>query len=162
MSSWGYYSERVSQTKEDGSFDLDENGFPQLTSSPIVLGDPNPDWRGGFGFNFRWKKLGVNMLIEHSEGGAFSPRTLWVLRRFGTTTETSNRLTLSQDLVNFDGDVIPAGTTVRGNIRDFGAGPVLLDEAWYRHGIGGGFGDNQAYNFSIKDATFHQAKRIDR
>ena len=36
-----------SQTNPDGSFILNSNGFPQITSSPIVLGDPNPDWRGG-------------------------------------------------------------------------------------------------------------------
>lgn len=149
-----------SLTNPDGSFDLDENGFPQLTPSPIVLGDPNPDWRGGIGFNFRWKKLGLNVLLEHSQGGAFSPRTLWVLRRFGTTMETANRITLDQTLVNYDGDEIAAGTTVRGNIKDFGAGPVLLDESWYRHGIGGGFGDNQAYNFSIKDATWTKLREL--
>lgn len=149
-----------SRTNPDGSYDLDENGFPQLTSTPIVLGDPNPDWRGGAGFNFRWKNLGLNVLFEHSQGGAFSPRTLWVLRRFGTTTETSNRVTLGQDLVNFDGDVIPSGTTVRGNIENFGGGDVLLDETWYRHGIGGGFGDNQAYNFSIKDATWTKLREL--
>jgi len=143
-----------------GNFILDENGFPQLTSSPEVLGDPNPDWRLGGGFNFSWKGLTLNAVLEHSQGGEFSPRSLWVLRRFGTTQETANRLTLDQDLTNFDGDVIPAGTVVRGNIEDFGGGPVLLDETWYRHGIGGGFGDNQAYNFSIADATFTKIREL--
>jgi hypothetical protein len=73
---------------------------------------------------------------------------------------TANRETLTQDLVNFAGNTIPAGTTVRGNIEDFGAGPVLLDETWYRTGIGGGFGDNQAYNFSTYDATFTKLREI--
>ncbi|MDW3648469.1 MAG: SusC/RagA family TonB-linked outer membrane protein [Bacteroidia bacterium] len=149
-----------SRTLENGDYDLDENGFPQLTNSPIVLGDPNPDWRGGVGFNFRWKNLGLNMLLEHSQGGEFSPRTLWVLRRFGTTMETANRVTLSQDLVNFAGNTIPAGSTVRGNIENFGGGDVLLDESWYRTGIGGGFGDNQAYNFSVFDATFTKIREL--
>jgi len=149
-----------SQTDENGDFILDENGFPQLTTSPEVLGDPNPDWRGGAGFNFNYKNFGINFLLEHSQGGEFSPRTLWVLRRFGTTAETANLVTLSQDLVNFDGDVIPAGTQVRGNVENFGGGDVLLDETWYRHGIGGGFGDNQAYNFSLADATFTKLREV--
>jgi hypothetical protein len=149
-----------SQTDENGNFILDDNGFPQATPSPIVLGDPNPDWRGGAGFNFYYKKIGLNLLVEHSQGGDFSPRSLWVLRRFGTTQETANRVTLDRDLVNFDGDVIPAGTTVRGNIENFGGGDVLLDETWYRHGIGGGFGDNQLYNFSLKDATFTKIREL--
>ena len=149
-----------SKTNPDGSLDLNSNGFPQITSSPIVLGDPNPDWRAGVSMNMRYKKWRLNAVIEHSHGGEFSPRTLWVLNRFGTTAETANRLTLDQPLVNYKGSTIPAGTTVRGNIKDFGAGPVLLDENWYRTGIGGGFGDNQAYNFSIADATWTKLRDL--
>ena len=144
----------------DGKLILDVNGFPQITSLPIVLGDPNPDWRGTIGLNARWKNFNMNILFEHSQGGDYSPRTQWVLRRFGTTEETAGALTLSQDMINFDGDTIAAGTFVRGNLHDFGAGDVLLDEAWYRHGIGGGFGDNQAYNFAVKDATFSRIKEL--
>ena len=149
-----------SKTDGAGNFDLNSNGFPQITSSPIVLGDPNPDWRAGVSLNMRYKKWRLNAVLEHSEGGEFSPRTLWVLNRFGTTAETANRLTLDQPLVNFKGNTIAAGTTVRGNIKDFGAGPVLLDENWYRTGIGGGFGDNQAYNFSIADATWTKLRDL--
>ena len=69
-----------SQTNPDGSFILNSNGFPQITSSPIVLGDPNPDWRGGISLSMRYKKFRLNAVLEHSEGGDFSPRTLWVLR----------------------------------------------------------------------------------
>lgn len=149
-----------SQTDDAGNYILDENGFPKLTLSPEVLGDPNADWRGGVGMNLNWKGIGLNVLMEHSQGGDFSPRTLWVLRRFGTTLETANRMTLTQDMVNFDGDMIAAGTTVRGKVEDFGGGDVLLDETWYRHGIGGGFGDNQAYNFSLADATFTKIREL--
>ncbi len=149
-----------SQTDAEGNFILNANGFPQLTTSPIVLGDPNPDWRGGFGTAVSWKKLRLNVLIEHSQGGVFSPRSLWVLNRFGTTQETANRFTTTEPLVNFAGTTIPAGTVVRGNIRNFGGGNVLLDESWYRTGIGGGFGDNQAYNFSIYDATFTRLREV--
>ena len=149
-----------SQTNPDGSFLLDANGFPQITPSPVILGDPNPDWRAGLGFNLNYKKLSLNVVIEHSEGGDFMPRTLWVLHRFGTTEATSNRVTLSQDLVNYRGNTVTAGTTVRGNIKDFGGGQVLLDENWYRTGIGGGFGDNQAYNFGVYDATFTKVREL--
>ena len=149
-----------SKTNPDGSFELNSNGFPQITSSPIVLGDPNPDWRAGVSMNMRYKKWRLNAVLEHSHGGEFSPRTLWVLNRFGTTAETANRLTLDQPLVNYRGNTIAAGTTVRGNVKDFGGGPVLLDENWYRTGIGGGFGDNQAYNFSIADATWTKLRDL--
>ena len=143
-----------------GDFILNEYGFPQITPSPIILGNPNPDWRGNLGFQISWKKLNLNILLEHSQGGHYSPRTQWVLNRFGTTAETANRMTLEQDLMNYAGHLIPKGTTVRGNLKNFGGGPVLLDETWYRTGIGGGFGDNQAYNFSIKDATFTRLREL--
>jgi len=37
------------------------------------------------------------------------------------------------------GVTIPANTPFRGNIQDFGSGPVALTESWYT-GLGGGFG----------------------
>ena len=55
---------------------------------------------------------------------------------------------------------VPAGTTVRGFVHDFGGGDVLLDEAWFRQSIGGGFGNNQAYNFATKDATFSRIREL--
>ena len=143
-----------------GDFVLSKHGFPQITARKMVLGNPNPDWRGTLGMTARWNNFTVNMLFEHSEGGEYSPRTLWVLRRFGTTKDTDNEVILTKDLVNVDGKTIPSGTTVRGFIEDFGGGDVLLDEAWFRHGIGGGFGDNQAYNFSIKDATYSRIREL--
>ncbi len=146
--------------KVDGKLTLNANGFPQITSTKIALGDPNPDWRGTLGLNAQWKNLAVNVLFEHSQGGDYSPRTQWVLRRFGTTKDTENEVTLTKDLKNFDGNTIPSGTTVRGKIENFGGGDVLLDEAWYRHGIGGGFGDNQAYNFAIFDATYSRIREL--
>jgi len=156
---WGIGSQTVDGTV-NGAFILDDNGFPQITPTKMILGDPNPDWRGTLGLTARLSNFTVNMLFEHSEGGEYSPRTLWVLRRFGTTSDTDNEVTLTKDLKNVDGKVIPSGTTVRGFIKDFGGGDVLLDEAWFRHGIGGGFGDNQAYNFSIKDATYSRIREL--
>jgi TonB-linked SusC/RagA family outer membrane protein len=156
---WGIGSQTEDGTV-NGKFILDDNGFPQITPTKMILGNPNPDWRGTLGLTARLSNFTVNMLFEHSEGGEYSPRTLWVLRRFGTTSDTDNEVTLTKDLKNVDGQTIPSGTTVRGFIKNFGGGDVLLDEAWFRHGIGGGFGDNQAYNFSIKDATYSRIREL--
>ena len=151
---------RGSQVDDNGDFILNNNGFPILTNGLVVLGDPNPDWRGGITLNFSYKKLRLSTVIEHSSGGEFNPRTLHVLNRWGMTMETANMVTLDQNLVNYSGSVVPMGSTVRGNIKNFGAGPVLLDETWYRTGIGGGLGDNQAYNFNIYDATFTKVREL--
>lgn len=146
---WG-----TSALKDDaGNYVLDDNGFPQISASEEIIGDPNPDWRGGLGFQARWKKVKLGVLFDHQQGGDFSFRTLFVLGRFGTTAETGVETTLSQDIVNYDGDVFLAGETVRGNIFNYGGGDVLRDEAWYRTGPGGGFGDGKIYEFAIYDAT---------
>ncbi len=146
---WGTGAQR----NDDESFVLDENGFPMITPSEGIIGDPNPDWRAGLGFAVSYKKLRLSALFDHQQGGDFSFRTLFVLGRFGTTAETAQETMLTQDIVNYDGDIIPAGTLVRGNIFDYGGGPVLRDEAWYRTGPGGGFGDGKIYEFGIYDAT---------
>jgi TonB-linked SusC/RagA family outer membrane protein len=153
---WG----TAAQKNEDGSYVLNENGFPIITASEGIIGDPNPDWRSGIGFEASWKNFSLSALFDHQQGGDFSFRTQFVLGRFGTTEETGIQTTLTQDVVNYDGDVFTAGTTVRGNIFDYGGGPVLRDESWYRTGPGGGFGDGKIYEFAIYDATNTRLREI--
>ena len=128
----------VYQRTETGALALNANGFPQIASSFGVLGNPNPDWRGGFGTNLSFKKISLNVLFETSQGGDFYNGTRGVMYHFGTHQDVGNSVTLTQDLKNYAGKVITAGSTVRGAVRDFGAGPVLLDETYYTS-IGGGF-----------------------
>lgn len=123
---------------EDGSLALTSNGFPQIAPSFGVLGDPNPDWRGGFGTNLTYKGVTLNVLFETLSGGDFYAGTQGTLYHFGTHRDVGGDVTLTQDLVNYAGQTIPSGSTVRGNIQDFGAGPVLLDQSYYTS-IGGGF-----------------------
>ncbi|MCS5615487.1 MAG: SusC/RagA family TonB-linked outer membrane protein, partial [Candidatus Marinimicrobia bacterium] len=65
---WGIGSQTEDGTV-NGKFILDKNGFPQITSGKMILGNPNPDWRGTLGMTARWNNFTVNMLFEHSEGG---------------------------------------------------------------------------------------------
>ncbi|MBA4744420.1 MAG: SusC/RagA family TonB-linked outer membrane protein [Muricauda sp.] len=144
---------------EDNSLALDANGFPQLDTESRVLGDPNPDWRGGIGMQLQWKDLDFSFLFEHSHGGDYINRTRVVLYGFGVHEDVAQEITLSEDLVNVNGDVFPAGTTVRGNIANFGEGNVLLDESWYR-GIGGGLGFNKTNDLFIEDATWTKLRNV--
>ena len=118
---------------------LDANGFP--TADPVtgVVGNPNPDWIGGLGTSLKWKGFTMNMLFETSQGGDYFNGTRGVMYNFGTHADTGNEVTLTEDTKNYAGKVIPAGSTVRGNLQDFGAGNVLLDQAWYTT-LGSGFG----------------------
>ncbi len=144
----------------DGSLNLDENGFPQLdTSGDKVLGDPNPDWRGAAGLRANWKGLSLNVLFETSQGNDIGERTKYVLYGFGTHADVGNDVTLSQNLLNADGDLITAGSTVRGNVMDFGGGPVLLDQSWYTS-LGGGFGGSVINEFAIGDASWTRLREL--
>lgn len=152
---WGSKAVR----NDDGSLFLDDNGFPVTDTELGYLGDPNAKWRGGAGFNFRYKNFSLNALIEHSQGGIFADRTRIVLYAIGTHGDTGNEITLTEDIKNVNGEVFTAGTLVRGNIMDWGAGPVLLDEAWYTT-RGGGFGSGIVYDLLFPDATWTRLREI--
>lgn len=144
---------------DDGQPILDKNGFPQLSTGNVVLGDPNPDWHGGFGMDFRYKDFNFSFLFEHSQGGKYINRTQLTLYGFGTHEDVAKEVTLTQDMVNYNGQVFHAGETVRGNLYDFGAGTVLLDEVWYT-GIGGGLGINKVHDYYIQDNTWTKLRNV--
>lgn len=134
----------------DGTLILDANGFPTVANSEGVIGDPNPDWRGAIGTSFEYKNFTLSTLFDSSIGGQLWDGTNGALNNFGRTWETANEVTLTSPTVNYAGSTVPAGT-VRGNLVDFGGGPVLLDQRWYQS-LGGGFGP-VAEQF-VKSATW--------
>ncbi len=125
---------------EAGELILDANGFPTQALEEGVLGDPNPDWRGAIGTRFTYKGFSLYALFDHIQGGDVWAGTEGALNFFGTWDYTANQSEAPVNLVNASGNFIPANTPFRGNIVDFGGGPVALDEAWYAGGVGGGFG----------------------
>ncbi len=127
----------------DGSLTLDENNFPRVAPDFGVIGDPNPDWRGGAGATISWKGFSLYALFETFQGSDFAPNTKSVLYNFGKHADTGNEVVVpAGGLVNYSGEAVPAGAVVRGNIRDFGGGPVLLDQSWYTS-LGQGFSNLQ-------------------
>ena len=144
---------------ENGEPILDKNGFPQLSTGNVILGDPNPKWRGGFGMDFRYRDFDLSFLFEHSHGGKYINRTQLTLYGFGVHQDVEGEVTLTQDVINYNGKVYHAGETVRGNLYDFGAGTVFLDEAWYT-GIGGGLGINKVHDYYIQDNTWTKLRNI--
>lgn len=154
----GSFYTQDAERNADGSLILNEDGFPIVQPFNSIAGDPNPDWRGGFGFNGSYKGLSVNVLFETTQGNDFAERTRFITSYFGTHADTENEVTLTQDLRNYAGDIVPAGTTVRGNIRDFGAGDVLLDQSYY-NGLHG-FGDGRLNSFAIADGSWTRLREV--
>ena len=140
----------------DGSLLLDSNGFPTVANAEGVIGDPNPAWRGALGTSFEYKNFTISTLFDSSIGGDLWDGTNAALNNFGRTWETANEVTLTSPITNSAGNTIPAGT-VRGNVADFGAGPVLLDQSWYQ-GLGGGFG--ALTEQFVKSATWVKLREV--
>jgi hypothetical protein len=143
----------------DGSLTLNERGFPTLAPAQGIVGDPNPDWRGGAGLRGNVGKLSYNVLFETYQGADFAERTRFVLYAFGTYQDVGNEVTLTKDVVNSAGKLFTAGTTVRGNIKDFGKGDVLLDEGWYTS-LGGGLGGSAINEFAINDGSWTRLREV--
>ncbi len=122
-----------------GSLVLDANGFPTAAPSESVLADPNPDWQAGITNTFSFKGIGLSVLVDHVQGGQVWNGTKGALVTFGTAALTGNESVAPSALTTYNGGTIPAGTTFRGAVSDFGGGPVALTEAWYTS-VGGGFG----------------------
>ena len=130
---------RFDRDESSGDLILNERGFPTNAAAQGVIGDPNPDWRGGLGAEFTYKGLSASVLFETAQGMDMWNGTNGVLYYFGVSPATANISTAPQDLTTANGNTIPAGTQFRGNVTDFGAGPVAEDASWWL-GNGGGFG----------------------
>jgi outer membrane receptor protein involved in Fe transport len=142
---------------ESGKMILDANGFPKAASAEGVIGDPNPNWRAGLVNTFSWKNITLSFVIETMQGGQMWSGTRGVLYNFGTHADVGNEQTAPVDMKDYAGNTIAAGTKFRGNIQDFGGGPVALTQPWYTS-IGGGFGP-VAEQF-ISDASWTRLREL--
>ncbi|TNE71874.1 SusC/RagA family TonB-linked outer membrane protein [bacterium] len=141
----------------NGDYVLDSNGFPTAAAEEGVIGDPNPDWVGNISTTMSFKNLKLFVLVEHTQGGDFWDGTRGVLYYFGTHQDVSQERTYSTSLKDYNGNVIPANTPFRGNIQDFGSGPVALTQPWYTS-MGGGFGPVSSQ--FIYDATITRLREV--
>lgn len=145
------------QRLESGLLKLDANGFPTPDIVAAPIGDPNPDWRGGLGINIKYKKWALSALAEHSQGGVVVNGTEGVLLDYGTSGAVGYESVAPQNIKTYDGKTIVSGATFRGNVSDFGGGPVALDQAWYTS-LGGWFG-NVGEQF-LEDASWTRFREL--
>ncbi len=122
-----------------GNLLLDQNGFPMATTSEGVVGDPNPQWKGGLGANLSWKGITASVQFETFQGNQIWAGTSGILKYFGIDPATANEFVTTSEMRTYDGRTVSSGTTVRGNVANFGGGNVILDADWYTE-LGGGFG----------------------
>ncbi|GAB5551770.1 MAG: SusC/RagA family TonB-linked outer membrane protein [Saprospiraceae bacterium] len=142
----------------NGNAILDENGFPVQDQQEGVIGDPNPDWQGAITSGFRYKNITVSVLLETYQGADIFAGTKSVLQDLGIWESSANEQTATRNLKDYRGNIINIGETFRGNIADFGAGPVALTESWY-NGDGGFFsnGNDELY---IEDGSWTRLREL--
>ena len=143
---------------DSGQIQYDTNGFPITDPVQGMIGDPNPDWQGSAIGSISYKNFSLSFLLETSQGGDIFAGTKSVLTDFGRWGSTANEVTATQNLLKFNGDVIPAGTTFRGEIQNFGDGPVAVTQEWY-NGPGGFFGGGNDELF-VEDATWTRLREL--
>ena len=147
----------VFERDSNGNYVLNSNGFPTASSTDGFVGDPNPEWRSGFGTTLNYKNFSLSSFVETSQGNDVWNGTAGVLRFFGIGTDTDVETVASQDLRTATGRLIPQGTTFRGREVDFGGGPVAVDQDWWT-GNGGGFGD--VSEEAIEDASWVRVREV--
>jgi TonB-linked SusC/RagA family outer membrane protein len=162
---WGGRYER----NEAGAIVVDQFGFPVTAQTEGIIGDPNPDYRGGINTRLSFKGFSFFTLFEFSQGGDMWAGTEGVLRHFGTSAYTDIETTLSaQDAGStrvYGGSTVAqvyapnadGSYTFRGRLEDFGGGPVALDRRYYTT-IGGGFGANGEQ--FIQDASWTRLREM--
>ncbi|MGH1433335.1 MAG: SusC/RagA family TonB-linked outer membrane protein [Lewinella sp.] len=151
---WGSRSLR----DENGNIIFDENGFPVQDELEGIIGDPNPDWQGAVSTGIRFKNFRLSALFETYQGADIYAGTKSVLADLGLWESTGNEVTATRNLVEYNGNIINIGETFRGNVQDFGAGPVALTESWY-NGDGGFFsnGNDELY---IEDGSWTRLREL--
>ena len=150
---WGTRSLR----DNNGQIQYNANGFPITDPVQGMIGDPNPDFQGSAIGSISYKNLSLSFLLETSQGGDIFAGTKSTLVDYGRWISTANEVTSSQNLLKFNGDVITAGTTFRGEIYNFGAGPVALTQEWY-NGPGGFFGGNS--ELFVEDGSWTRLREL--
>lgn len=142
-----------------GTYLLDKNGFPQAGTGVEVIGDPNPDWRGGLGSTLSYKALSLYVLFDKVQGNDIFNGTRGSLYAFGTHADVGNTIIApAGGIKDVNGSTIAAGTPFQGQIKDFGAGPVALNQAWYQ---GRGSASNTAsYKQFVEDGSASRLREV--
>ncbi len=153
-----YGTDFLKKTDGSGKYDLDPNGFPQPGVQNEIMGNPNPMWRAGLGTTVSYKGVSLYVLFDKIYGNDYWNGTRGALYTFGTSVDNGNIVTYPTALKDFDGNTIPANTPFRGNVKDFGGGPVALTQNWYK-GYGTSFNQASAKQF-VEDGGSTRLREI--
>jgi hypothetical protein len=72
---------------DQGQFLIDGGGYLLTTTSPVVLGDPNPAFTSSLINNFTYKNLSLEVMVSYRHGGAMYSSTAGSLLGRGLTVD---------------------------------------------------------------------------
>lgn len=75
---------------EDGKLLIDGSGNLQATTSPVILGDPNPAFVSSMINGFNYKGLSLSVMVSYRHGGAMYSSTAGALLGRGLTIESGS------------------------------------------------------------------------
>ncbi|WP_281986579.1 carboxypeptidase-like regulatory domain-containing protein [Aquimarina aggregata] len=75
---------------------IDQDGFPLISSTPQIIGDPTPDFSLGFSNSFDWERLQFSFLIDFQKGGDVWNGTQSALNYLGTSQQSAEEREISQ------------------------------------------------------------------
>lgn len=110
-----------------GSLIIGSDGLPILNPESQLIGDPNPDWTGGFRNNFRYKNLSLSFLLDFRKGGDIWNGTLARLNRLGMTQASAE---------NRDGTYVIPGVLEDGTPNNI----AISNKTYYVSYLGDGSG----------------------
>lgn len=73
---------------DQGNILIDDNGVPETSSTPKILGNTTPKWTGGMQNTFSYKKFSLSFLLDARWGSQFFSTTLWHGYSTGTAPVT--------------------------------------------------------------------------
>jgi TonB-linked SusC/RagA family outer membrane protein len=147
-----FYGTDFLKDETTGKYKLDANGFPQDGTQNEVIGNPNPMWRSGLGSTIAYKGVSLYFLFDKVYGNDYWNGTRGALYTFGTHADNGiTSIAPAGGLKTYASTptnplIIPGGTEFRGQIKDFGGGPVALTQDWYK-GPGTSFNQSSAKQF---------------
>jgi TonB-linked SusC/RagA family outer membrane protein len=108
---------------DNGSPVVKPNGYYETTSTKDVIGNINPDWKGGINNRFTYKNLSLNFLVDMQKGGDVFLLDTW----YGYGTGLYDITAGTNDLGNPLRDPVTSDDTSGGVILDGVQGTVTYN-----------------------------------
>lgn len=131
---------------------IGNDGFPLVSSTLQIIGNPIPDYNLGFSNHFKWKKLELNFVLEIQKGGDIWNGTQNTLNYLGTSQQSADERAITNFVFN---GVNQQGNTNTTQVNFYNPANSISENRFVRYGFEG------VAEEAIVDASFVNIKSID-